>query len=82
MNSEDPIKDYAADAAVTTEAPAPVEAITSTGKKKTTRSFKTVVEETAPAPSSEPYIDERTRLEIAAGAAMLRANQERLKQAE
>jgi len=80
MNSEDPIKDYAADAAVTPEAPA--ETVTSTGKKRTTRSFKTTVEDTAPAPSAEPYIDARTRLEIETGAAILRANQERLKQAE
>lgn len=80
MNSEDTIKDYAADAAVTPEAPA--EPVTSTGKKRTTRSFKTVVEDAAPASSTEPYIDERTRLEIEIGAAILRANQERLKQAE
>lgn len=88
MTENDPIKDYAADAAVvaaTVEAaPEPAPEITSTGKKRGRPKAGTAAAETftAPAPQEEVYIDERTRLEIEAGAAILRANQERLKQAE
>jgi hypothetical protein len=94
MTENDPIKDYAADAAVA-EAPAaaepapaapePVQAeVTSTGKKRGRPKAGTAAAETfkEPEPAEEVYMDARTRLEIEAGAAILRANQERLKQAE
>lgn len=79
------VKDYAADAALASDPAVPDETApetTAESKKRRTRS--TFKREEAPAQSEEkvPPIEERTRLEIEAGAAILRQNQERLKKAE
>lgn len=74
----DEIKDYAADATIT---PA--------GNRKkrgqVSKDTDVIVENVPvpePKPGEEPYLDEKTRLEIQMGAATLRATQERLKKAE
>lgn len=93
MAENEPITDYAADASiVTAETPAPEPAptsvpteITSAGKKRRTKAVAgTAAAETyvEPAPAEIPQIDARIRLEMEAGAAILRANQERLKQVQ
>jgi hypothetical protein len=93
--TENEIKDYTADAALAPEiiAPDPVApdeatepAITSAGKKRG-RPKGAAAAETFKAPATpdngnEPYMDARTRAELAAGAEALRRNQEMLKKAE
>lgn len=84
--SEDGVKDYVADAVIAPDPVAPDAAVPETAaesKKRRTRS--TFKREEPAAPSAEPIvplIEERTRLEIEAGAAILRQNQERLKKVQ